>query len=70
MMGPFGEIKSITLKNGYAIVSFEGMAQAAQARERFNNETINGQAMQVKFYESKFVKQQKVEEFLDKKSFS
>ena len=22
-MGPFGEIKSITLKNGYAIVSFD-----------------------------------------------
>jgi polyadenylate-binding protein len=56
LFGPFGKIKNILIKTGYTLVGYELMSQAAQARERFNNETINGKTLQVKFYESKLMK--------------
>ena len=70
LFGTFGEIKNIIMKNGYTLLGFDHIAQASEARDKFNGHTINGKTLQIKFYESKLVKQQQFEELLDKKSFS
>ena len=57
IFGPYGGIQGVQLKKDYALITFETTAQAVQAQKHLNNETINGKAMQVKFYEPKEVKQ-------------
>lgn len=58
------------MQNMYTLVSFQDQNSATQALQCLNNKEINGKQLLVKFYESKNMKAQMIEEFQDKKEFS